>query len=316
MSKPSAAFSAAYAGTVGAIGVQLAREPMFAGRLSGSAAAFVTAVALALTGASQAHAENTVKRAAIDTFAGIAGAAVGSQFGGGNGKKMATAAGAAAGVWIAESMQEDSRGSQRGTYNDGSASSFGPTGWSNSSTQNMQPIRQSARQVARIQGDSGQVGRWSNAQVPGMSQAAARVGLMSGTTALNGDRLYKLKSLEGAFLRTRDNYAKALFAAEQAQDDAVLDRGSRDASRASNKAMERVVEVQQAYGAARSIFVEAVEHLGERGYNVVAFSYSHRIAAARVTSDDMPRGALSSYIGRESRDDDVSNDRGVANTLH
>lgn len=306
MSDPSQAFQKAYAGTTGAIAVQLAREPGFARRMSAASLAFATAVALALSGAPEAHAQNSLKRAAIDTFAGLVGGAAGAQVGGGNGRRVAAAAGAAAGVWIAESMQENGADPRASYGQDGSVSNFGPTGWNNSSMSGMQPVRQSARQAARLRAEPADAGRWHNTRVPGMEQAGSRpTALESGATPLSRERLEKLKGMEAAYLRARDDYAQALFASEQAQDDAMLEPGSQSAAKSLKAAQERVADAQQSYGASRTSFVSAVEYMGQRGYDVVQFSLSHRLAAKPVSSDDMSRASLAKYASAGHSDRDL-----------
>lgn len=274
MIKPSKAFASTYSGAVGAVAVQLAREPAFSGRLTAAATAFAVAVAVGLTVAPpQAQAQNNVKRTAIDTFAGLAGAAIGGQFGGGRGKSVAAAAGAAAGVWIAESMQEDGR--PQSSRFSGHNSNFGP------STD------------------------WGNVQVPGMSRAARQPAgatrLSSGVTPLSVERENKLVTLERTFLTARDTYAEALFNYQQAKDDAVLEPGNRHVASQVDKAASAGVDAQHAYEVERRKFVEAVEYLGNRGYNMHNFAYSHSLAGARVVPGDMSRGRLSQALASTTR---------------
>ncbi|MFC5511007.1 hypothetical protein ACFPOU_07700 [Massilia jejuensis] len=212
---------------------------------------------------------NQVMRTAADVFGGVVGGAIGSQIGGGSGKKAATAAGVAAGVWAAEALQQDSAPTQRGRTFVSSGSSIGPVispGWSNTRVSGAEPRMIQSRVVER------------------------QMQLPSGTTQLSDERMSKLVAMEGMFLAARDGYARAIFAAEQANDDAVLEPGARGVvqRQAATRAQQR--QAQTEFESARSTFVSAVEHMGSRGYDVHYFAASHKMAQARVTANDMRRG--------------------------
>lgn len=313
--KPSSAFANAFSKAVGAVTMQLARKPAFASRLSSAATAFAVSAALALTAAPQdASAQNQVKRGALDLIAGLAGAALGHQIGGGQGKQVATAAGAAAGVWVAEEMQGRSNGN---------GNSYGTRSPSNVSNSNLGPSNdwgtvQVPGERARVQPTrttyvtgperGAETTRYSNASVPGMSSSTNGGNtLMSGTTTLSAERVTKLAGMERSFLQGRDKYARALFNEQQAQDDAVLSPGDKDVMQQVAKAGAESRTAMTQYEHERKIFVDAVEHMGERGYDVHQFAYSHSLAGARVTANDMNRGDL----GRVSHRPDVRMDNSV-----
>lgn len=271
--QPSRAFATAFVSAMAATAVQASRNEGLSKRMSAAATAVITGLAIGLTAApapAKAQNNNTVMRSAMDVFGGVVGGAIGAQIGGGNGKKAATVAGAAAGVWAAEALQQDSASApvQRGRTVT-SSSSLGPV-------------------IA-----SG----WGNTRVPGsetrfvQTRAVQRqVQLPSGTTPLSDERMSKLVAMEGMFLATRDGYARAIYAAEQAGDDAVLDASARGVQQivAATRAQQR--QAQGEFESARTTFVNAVEQIGSRGYDVHYFAHSHRIAQERVTAGDMRRG--------------------------
>jgi len=273
MSKqPSRAFTSAFASAMSATAIQAARHDGLAKRMSGAATAVIAGLAIAMTAApapAQAQNNNQVMRSAMDVFGGVVGGAIGSQIGGGNGKKAATVAGAAAGVWAAEALQQDPAPTQRSRTFVSSSSSIGPViapGWGNTRVPGAEPRMIQSRVVER------------------------QMQLPSGTTQMSDERMSKLIAMEGMFLAARDGYARAIFAAEQAADDAVLEPGSRGVAQrqAATRAQQR--QAQTEFESARNTFVGAVEHMGSRGYDVHYFAQSFRTAQARVTANDMRRG--------------------------
>lgn len=271
--QPSRAFASAFVSAMSATAVQAARNEGLSKRMSAAAIAVIAGLAIGLTtvpGPAQAQSNNAVMRTAMDVFGGVVGGAIGAQIGGGTGKKAATVAGTAAGVWAAEALQQDSAPAptQRGRVV-ASSSSLGPV-------------------IA-----SG----WGNTRVPGSEtryaqpRAAQRqVQLSSGTTQLSDERMSKLVAIEGVFLASRDGYARAIYAAEQAGDDAVLDPGARGVQQivAATRAQQRQAHTE--FDSARNTFVNTVEQIGARGYDVHHFAHSHKIAQERVTASDMRRG--------------------------
>lgn len=283
MSKqPSRAFASAFAAAMSDTAVQAARHEVISKRMTAAATVAITALLLGLTTAPvPAHAQNgnPVARAALDVFGGVVGGAIGSQVGGGNGKKAATVAGAAAGVWAAEALQSGSSQPQRGRAFATSSDSFGPviaSGWSNTRMPSATPVAVSSR---------------------GMQPEAAytrlpdrQLQLQSGTTQMSDERMSKLIAIEGLFLKARDGYARAIFASEQAEDDAVLDAGNRGVQQNLSAAGAQQRQAQIDYNSARVTFVSAVQHMGERGYDVHNFAHSYSLSQARVTAGDMRRG--------------------------
>jgi len=272
MSKqPSRVFTSAFASAMSATALQAARHEGLAKRMSAAATAVIAGLAIDMTAApapAQAQNNNQVMRGAMDVVGAVVGGAIGSQVGGGNGKKAATVAGAAAGVWAAEALQQDSAPTQRGRTFISSGSSIGPViapAWGNTRVPGAEPRMIQSRVVER------------------------QMQLPSGTTQMADNRMSKLIAMEGMFLAARDGYARAIFSAEQANDDAMLEPGARGVAQrqAATRALQR--QAQAEYESARGTFVNAVEHMGTRGYDVHYFAQSHKIAQARVTANDMRR---------------------------
>lgn len=281
MSKqPSRAFASAFAAAMSDTAVQVARHEVISKRMTAAATAAIASLVLGLTAApAPAHAQsgNNVARAALDVVGSVVGGALGSQIGGGNGKKAATVAGAAAGVWAAEAVQSGSLQPQRGRSinND----SFGPvisSGWSNTRMPSAAAVTVYSR---------GALPDASYTRLP-----ERQLSLQSGTTQMSEERMGKLIGMEGAFLRARDGYARAIYASEQAEDDAALDAGNRGVQQKLSAADAQQRQAQSDYNTARGTFVNAVRHMGERGYDVHYFAHSYNLSQARVTAGDMRHG--------------------------
>lgn len=301
-SKPSRSFSSAFVAAMSDTAIQAARHEVLSKRMSAAATAIIAGLAIGLTAApAQAQTQtqnNQVMRMAADVVGGIVGGAIGNQIGGGSGKKAATVAGAAAGVWVAEAMQSDSGQPQRSRTR---PSNFGPAmaaGWGNapgSNTTTRVVTRSAAPDVTytevpvrheQVQGAS---------SVPGVTFTrvpAAPPQLHSGTTRLSEERMDKLLTMERTFLAARDGYARAIYTAEQAADDVALDGGSRSVQQQLSAARAQQLKAQEDFQAARVTFTNAVEHMGNRGYDVHQFAHSHKLAQARVTAGDMRHGDI------------------------
>jgi len=282
MSKqPTRAFATAFTAAMTDVAVQAARHEVISKRMTAAATAVIAGMVIGLTAApapAQAQNNNAVARSAIDVLGGVVGGAIGSQFGRGNGKKAATVAGAAVGVWAAEAAQTEMAQSSTGRAVTGNYDSFGPviaSGWSNTRVPASEPVVVHSR------------GAQPEAVYTRLPQRQAQ--LQSGTTEMSEERMGKLIALEGSFLRTRDAYARAIFASEQAEDDAVLDAGGGVQGKlTATRAQQR--KAQSDFDSARDTFVNAVQHMGERGYDVHYFAHSFKLSQARVTAGDMSRG--------------------------
>lgn len=283
MSKqPSRAFASAFTAAVSETAIQVARHEVISKRMTAAATAVIAGLAIALTAApAPAHAQNgnQVARAALDVVGSVVGGAMGSRIGGGNGKKAATVAGAAAGVWAAEAMQSGSMQPQRGRAVATNSDSFGPAisrGWSNTRMPSAAPATVYSR---------GALPDASYTRLP-----ERQLSLQSGTTQMSDERMGKLIAMEGAFLKARDGYARAIYASEQAEDDAALDAGNRGVQQKLSAAGAQQRQAQSDYSTARDTFVNAVQHMGERGYDVHDFAHSYNLSQARVTAGDMRHG--------------------------
>lgn len=284
MSKqPTRAFVSAFTSAMSDVAIQAARHEVISKRMSAAATAVIAGLAIGMTAApapAQAQNHNPVMRVAADVVGGVIGGAIGNQIGGGSGKKAATVAGVAAGVWAAEAMQSEPAQQHRGrTVTTLSNDSFGPTiapGWSNTRVPTSQPAPSYSRPAAQ---------GVTYTQVP-----ARQLQLQSGTAQMSDERMGKLIAMEGTFLSARDSYARAIYASEQAADDAVLDGGSRAVQQKLTATRAQQRQAQDDFEAARGTFVTAVEHMGARGYDVHHFAHSHKIAQARVTAGDMRHG--------------------------
>lgn len=270
--QPSRAFARAFSSAMSATAVQAARHEGIAKRMSAGATAVIAGLVISMTAApapAQAQNNNPVMRSAMDVFGGVVGGAIGSQIGGGSGKKAATVAGVAAGVWASEALQQESAPTQRGRTIVHSSSSIGPViapGWGNTRVPGAESRVIQSRVVER------------------------QLTLPSGTTHMSDERMSKLLTMEGIFLAARDGYARAIFLAEQAVDDAVLDPGARGVAQRQTSTRAQQRQAQAEFESARNTFVNAVEHMGARGYDVHYFAPSHKMAQAHVTANDMRRG--------------------------
>lgn len=285
MSKqPSRAFVTAFTAAMSGSAVQAVRHEVISKRMTAAATAVIAGLVIGLTAApAPAHAQNgnTVARSALDVIGGIVGGAIGNQVGGGNGKKAATVAGAAAGVWASEALQSGSLQPQRDRAAAPRNDSLGPViapGWNNTRMPSAVPAAGYSRET-----QSGA----AQSRLPDRQAS-----LQSGTTQMSDERMAKLVAIEGLFLKSRDGYARAIFSNEQAEDDLALDSGSRVAQQNVSAGVAQQRKAQSDYNSARGNFVSAVQHMGERGYDVHNFAYSYNLAQARVTSGDMSRGDL------------------------
>jgi outer membrane lipoprotein SlyB len=281
MSKqPSRAFASAFAAAMSDTAVQVARHEGISKRMTAAATAAIASLVLGLTAApAPAHAQNgnQVARGALDVVGSVVGGAIGAQIGGGNGKKAATVAGAAAGVWAAEALQSGSLQPQRGRVI--SNDSFGPvisSGWTNTRMPSAAPAPVYSR--------------GAQSEVTTTRLPARQLALQSGTTQMSEERMGKLIAMEGSFLKARDGYARAIYASEQAEDDVALDAGNRGVQQKLSAASAQERQAQGDYNTARTTFVNAVQHMGERGYDVHYFAHSYNLSQARVTAGDMRRG--------------------------
>jgi hypothetical protein len=275
-------FEQAYRAGFGAVLTQVARDDGFRTHLTKAALTLAAGVAIALTGAQEANAQqpdNGLVRFAKNTVGAVIGGALGSQIGGGSGKTAATVAGAAAGVWASEELLVNGSQQQRSQQNHQGSSMDGPalsmrSGPQMATPQSMQHMGRGSN-IERVQQHSGLPQR-----------------LSSGTTPMTADRHAKLAASEQAFLGNRDALARALFSFQQSQDDTVLDPRSRSAKERLVATESVLRNAQGVYGQAKSEFLTAVEHMGARGYDVHQFAYSHGLAYNQVTAKDMARNDI------------------------
>lgn len=249
-----------------AVLIQVARSESFRTKLTASALATAAVIALTLTIApTEVHAQNDVIRAAKDALGGIIGGAVGNQFGKGNGKTAATVAGAAAGVWITEELSGNQNNAQQARQTQQIRREFAPEGLD-----------------ARSFAPNGYAAPAAVANVRQTSNA-----LQSGTVIISPDRLKKLTDKENGFLAARDNFARKLNDAQQAEIDAVLTSGSRQVAQQRTATSAAEQEAATLYVNARNEFVSAVEYMGSRGYDVHQFAFSYNLASQRLTAKDL-----------------------------
>jgi outer membrane lipoprotein SlyB len=265
MSTPK--FQQSFRAGLGAVLVQVARDEAFRKHLTKAAATLATGVAIAMTSAHDAKAEeNGVVRTAKNTIGAIIGGVIGNQFGGGNGKTAATVAGAAAGVWATEALSGNTN-QQRQQPQLGSSMANGPS---------------------FTFGNNVPATAYGN--VPSARQQYAA--LPSGTVSLSADRRAKLENTEQVFLAHRDVLARALYASEQAHDDLALEPRSKAAQQRSVAADAVSRSAQKLYGQAKDEFVSMVVYIGNRGYDVHDFAHSHGLANYAVTARDMSRNDM------------------------
>jgi len=292
--KPSMTFSSAYAMTVDAAVLQLARHEAIRARMTAGAISLVAALAVSMTAApAPAQAQNQVQRAAGDVLGGVIGGAIGSQIGGGRGRKAAEVAGVAAGVWAAESIQGNNSNNRYPNQRlsiEPNGDNFGPSGWNNAPGNN---------------------GRVQRTQSVGYTSSYSNVPLLqSGNVPLTSDRAAKLGDMERSFLSTRDNYARAMYSVQQLQDDLVLSPSSKALQQEISAAEGQKRTAENEYNSARQPFVEALEYLGARGYDVHQFAYSYQLTRSRVGASDMKRSDLGQAVHFRNGLQDVEQVRG------
>jgi hypothetical protein len=304
-SKPSKIFSSAYAATVDSAALQLERHEPLRQRMSVVALTLVAALAVSMTTSpaqAQNQSQNQIKRTAADVLGGAIGGAIGSRIGGGNGRKVAEVAGAAAGVWVSESMQESGSNANGRSQRSGGSSfdSFGPSGIATTTTT-------FDTRVVRNQGGT--------MVAPRSSAVGVSSQLQSGTVPLNGERMDKLNNLEQTFLSARDGYARSMYSVQQLQDDLVLSPSSKSLRQQISAAQAQTRTAEQEYTAVRQPFTEALEYLGERGYDVHQYAYSYQLARSRVTGGDMKLGDHSQNVYSRNGLHDVEQARGDIYTV-
>lgn len=263
----TSAFATAYQAASTGVIAQVSRYDVFKKRMTAAAISLVTGAAIITGAPTDARAETSgLAHFAATAFGGIVGAAIGGQVGKGNGKTAATVAGGAAGVWVAEKLQEDANqapNAQRQNTNTGFGPAIAP-GWNDS--------------------DVRRINQTSRTSLPPQ--------LQSGKVALTEDRITKLTAKERTFLNARDNLARSLYEAQQIQDDLVLEPNSKALQQQGSVANGNQRAAVGAYEQAREGFLTAVEHLGNRGYDVHQYAHSYTLANTRVTAKDLVRSDL------------------------
>ncbi len=301
-SKPSKIFSSAYAATVDSAALQLERHEPIRARMTVAALTVIAALAVSMTtppAHAQNQSQNQIKRTAADVLGGAIGGAIGSRIGGGNGRKVAEVAGAAAGVWVSESMQDSGGNTNGRSQRSGGSSfdSFGPSGIA--TTVDTRAVRNQGVNMA----------------APRSSAVGASSQLQSGTVPLNGERMDKLNNMEQTFLSARDGYARSVYSVQQLQDDLVLSPSSKSLRQQISAAQAQTRTAEQEYTAMRQPFTEALEYLGERGYDVHQYAYSYQLARSRVTGGDMKLGDHSQNVYSRNGLHDVEQARGDIYTV-
>lgn len=120
--------------------------------------------------------------------------------------------------------------------------------------------------------------------------------LPAGGNALEPEKQAKLQELQQAYSTTRGAYALALYKQLQASDSVMVDPRNKDALQAAHEADKGVAQAIQEYAQRRGEFVNAVEYMGKRGYDMTDFALQHTMAYSNITARDVPRSALQSAV--------------------
>lgn len=230
----------------GAVLVQASRLDAFRRTMTTAALALATSAALALASVPQEVHAEGFDRFAKDALGGAVGAVIGGQFGGGNGRTAMQVVGALIGVGVAESIQN--------------------------------PKQPDANAVPSPQ----------QSEADAMRQAAVRQSgvVTGGSEALSPDKRDKMSYLERNTLASRDEYAKSLVTAQEAEDSRMLAPRDQDAYDRAVSANSTAQAYGQRYRQARSDFDNAYEYLAGRGYDVREFSYTYLLTQKQVTTKD------------------------------
>jgi len=221
--------------------------------LTKSATAIAVAAMVAFGGLSvpnTAHADNSFERVAKDALGGAIGAGLLGQFGKGRGKTALQVVGAATGVVVAESLQH-------------------PQVQPNTQYQNTQ-----------YQNGMNNQGYPQNG-TPAYGQPG------NGMTLLSYDKQEKMAIQERNFMASRDAYARALYNAQQAEENRVLDPHNDAEAKAAVAAGGAVQVAGQRYSQVRSEFAGAFEILARNGYAMNNFTYAYSLAQKPVSARDL-----------------------------
>ena len=125
-------------------------------------------------------------------------------------------------------------------------------------------------------------------QSDAMRQAAVRQSgvVTGGSEVLSPDKRDKMSYLERNTLASRDEYAKSLVTAQQAEDNRMLAPRDQDAYDRAVSTNTTARTYGQRYNQARSDFDNAYEYLAGRGYDVREFSYTYLLTQKQVTTKD------------------------------
>lgn len=129
----------------------------------------------------------------------------------------------------------------------------------------------------------------SNPPVQPQSLVGPAPALPAGGAPLEPEKQARLQELERGFTTTRGAYALSLYKQLQANDEWMLNRNSKDAAQALQEADKVVAKALQDYAHNRGEFVNAVEYLGKRGYDMHDYALQHATAYSNITARDLPR---------------------------
>lgn len=118
-------------------------------------------------------------------------------------------------------------------------------------------------------------------------QKSRRSGTMGGAQPLSPEVMGKMASLQQTSLLMRDQYARARYVAQMAEDNRVLDPRNNGLVEAAALANSMAREPEQRYIQARNDFFTAYEHLARSGYDVRDFTYAYTALQKPVTARDM-----------------------------
>lgn len=131
------------------------------------------------------------------------------------------------------------------------------------------------------------------------SYQPSSVGGMGGTEGMPADLMGKMATQQQNTLMLRDQYARALYVAQMAEDNRVVDPHNKALVEAATLANSMTRAPEQRYLQARSDFISAYEHLARRGYDVHDFAITYAMMQKQVTARDMSPQDMSGIRPRQ-----------------
>lgn len=136
---------------------------------------------------------------------------------------------------------------------------------------------------------------------PGSGFYQPSVGGMGGTEQLPLEIMSKMSAQQTNVLMLRDQYARALYIAQMAEDNRVVDPQNKALVEAATLAKSMARAPEQRYAQVRSDFAAAYEHLARRGYDMHDFAYTYSVLQKPITARDMNPQDMSGVQAQHQR---------------